>query len=171
MTNKTMSESKKPVVYIDLDNTLVDFMSGVKKYPEEFVAPYKCDENGKNTYDNIPGVFARMDAMKGAEEAFRFMARNFDVYILSTAPWNNPTAWYDKLEWVKKHLGGCDKNSPVYKRLILSHHKELLRGDYIIDDSTKNGVSEFQGRHIQIGSEEFPDWATIIDWFKKNEID
>jgi len=164
-----MNKSKKPVVYIDLDNTLVDFMSGVKKCPAEIVAQYERDENGKNIYDNIPGVFAKMEPMTGAEEAFRFMAEHFDVYILSTAPWNNPSAWSDKLQWVKSHFGD-KKDDPVWKRLILSHHKELLRGDYIIDDSTKNGVSEFQGQHIQIGSSQFPDWPTIIEWFKKNVL-
>ncbi|NCG08090.1 MAG: 2-C-methyl-D-erythritol 4-phosphate cytidylyltransferase, partial [Verrucomicrobia bacterium] len=59
----------------------------------------------------------------------------FDSYILSTAPWGNPTAWSDKLEWVKKHLGEVAK-----KRLILSHNKQLNKGDYLIDDRSRNGA-------------------------------
>ena len=31
----------------------------------------------------------------------------------------NPTAWSDKLEWVKGHLG-----APAHKRLILTHKAE-----------------------------------------------
>jgi CheY-like chemotaxis protein len=103
----------------------------------------------------------RMKEMTGAKEAFEWLAEHFDVYILSTAPWGNPSAWTDKLNWVKTHLG-----EPARKRLILSHQKDLLRGDYIIDDSTKNGVAEFQGKHIQIGTEPCKDWPAVIDFFK-----
>ena len=128
-----MNENKKIVVYVDLDDTLVNFMSGVKKCPKETVARYERDENGKNQYDNIPGVFALMEPMTGAVEAFQWLAEHFDTYILSTAPWNNPSAWCDKLEWVKRYLGDA-----AYKRLILSHHKDMLRGDYLIDDSDRD---------------------------------
>ena len=125
----------KKIVYVDLDNTLVDFESGIKKCSPEVLAQY-----------------ALMDEMDGAKESFQFLTEHFDTYILSTAPWNNPTAWSDKLLWVKSHLG-----APAYKRLILSHHKDLLRGDYLIDDSIKNGVAEFRGKHIQIGTAPFED--------------
>ena len=63
----------------------------------------------------------------------------FDTYVLSTAPWENPSAWSDKLVWVKKHLGQL-----AYKRLILSHHKNLNSGDFLVDDRTRNGVDKFQ---------------------------
>lgn len=38
------------------------------------------------------------------------------------------------------------------KRLILSHHKNLLRGDYIIDDRGKHGTSGFKGEWLRFGS-------------------
>ncbi len=157
-----MKENKKIVVYVDLDNTLVDFKSGIRQMPKETLKKYEHDEKGKPHYDDIPGIFAVMKPMKGAKKAFAFLAGHFDVYILSTAPWENPLAWSDKLLWVKRHLG-----KPAYKRLILSHHKDLNRGDYLIDDSTKNGVAEFQGTHIHFGQGEFKDWPAVIDYFKK----
>ena len=125
-------------------------------------AQYGIDKNGKDHTDEIDGLFSRMKPIHGAVEGFKFLAEHFDTYILSTAPWNNPSAWRDKLLWVKEHLGDA-----AYKRLILSHHKDLLRGDYIIDDSIKNGVSEFQGTHIHFGQGEFKDWAAVIEYFKK----
>ena len=67
----------------------------------------------------------------------------FDTYILSTSPWNNDSAPTDKLRWVKKYLGNV-----AYKRLILSHHKNLNIGDYLIDDRTKNGADRFRGEHL-----------------------
>ena len=157
-----MKGNKKIVIYVDLDNTITDFMSGVRSFSPEVQAQYGIDEKGKNHSDEIPGLFLKMKPIDGAIEGFRFLAEHFDTYILSTAPWNNPSAWCDKLLWVKEHLGDA-----VHKRLILSHHKDLLRGDYIIDDNTKNGVSEFQGTHIHFGQGEFKDWTSVINYFKK----
>jgi 5'(3')-deoxyribonucleotidase len=85
----------------------------------------------------------------------------FDTYILSTAPWNNPSAWSDKLEWVKKYLGGV-----ALKRLILSHHKNLLSGDFIVDDRDKRGVKKFNGEHIHFATKKFPDWKIVLEYLK-----
>ena len=157
-----MKENKKIRIYVDLDNTITDYMSGVRSFSPEVQAKYGIDENGKSHLDEIPGLFSKMNEIPGAVDGFKFLAEHFDTYILSTAPWNNPSAWCDKLVWVKEHLGEA-----VHKRLILSHHKDLLRGDYIIDDSTKNGVAEFQGTHIHFGQGEFKDWTAVINYFKK----
>ena len=102
-----------------------------------------------------------MAPLKGAIEAYRYLADHFDVYILSTAPWKNPSAWSDKLLWVQKYLGDV-----AYKRLILTHHKDLNRGDYLIDDRAKNGASDFEGELIAFGSDQFPDWSAVVDYFK-----
>ena len=80
-----------------------------------------------------------MPPIDGAIEAYAALARRFDTYILSTAPSENASAWRDKLRWVKTHLG-----ADAYKRLILTHHKNLNVGDYLIDDRTKNGVDRFK---------------------------
>ena len=84
----------------------------------------------------------------------------YDIYILSTAPWDNLSAWSDKLEWVKRYLGEV-----CYKRLILSHHKNLNAGDYLIDDRKKNGAADFKGELILFGSERFPNWESVVKVF------
>ena len=83
-----------------MDNVLVDFPSGLARIPEETQREYE------GRADEIPGVFALMDPMPGAVEAFDTLADAFDVYILSTSPWENSSAWSDKLKWVKKYSGG-----------------------------------------------------------------
>ena len=104
-----------------------------------------------------------MEPMHGAIKAVNTLSAVFEVYILSTAPWLNDTAWTDKLKWVKKYFGDGEDN-PFYKRLILSHHKNLNMGDYLIDDRTKNGAAEFCGTLIQFGSAEFPDWESVTKY-------
>lgn len=138
------------ILYIDMDNVLVDFRSGMDRLPNETLEKYPDDP------DEIPGIFSLMEPMPGAIEAFHELVSHFDTYILSTSPWENSSAWSDKLVWVKKYLG-----SPAYKRLILTHHKNLNIGDYLIDDRTKNGADKFAGEHILFGSEDFPDWLSI----------
>ncbi len=82
----------------------------------------------------MPGIFRPMKPIKDAVKSYRKLANEYDVYILSTSPWENDTAPGDKLNWVKEFLG-----EPAKKRLILSHHKNLNKGDFLIDNRTKNG--------------------------------
>ncbi|MEE2904632.1 MAG: hypothetical protein VYC39_20045 [Myxococcota bacterium] len=141
------------VLYIDMDNVLVDFPTGIDRISDDLRTRYDGD------LDEVPGIFALMDPLSGAVEAFHELSKKFDTYILSTAPWENPSAWSDKLQWVKKHLGPS-----AHKRLILSHHKNLNSGDYLIDDRTKNGAADFAGEHIHFGTEKFPDWPSVLQY-------
>ena len=140
-------------IYIDMDNVLVDFKSGIDRTSDELLKQYE------GHLDDVPGIFSKMLPMEGAIEAFEQLAQQYDVYILSTAPWNNPSAWSDKVLWVQRYLGEV-----AYKRLILSHHKNLCQGDYIIDDRTRHGVDIFDGEHIHFGTDRFPNWRSVLDY-------
>lgn len=145
-----------------MDNTLVDFRSGLDQVDPETRAAYLDKE------DEIPGIFARMSPMPGAVEAFTELSTLFDAYILSTAPWRNPSAWRDKLEWVQRHFGD-EVGSRAYKRLILSHHKDLSCGDFLVDDRPAHvGAAEFEGEVIPFGPQhdEFPDWASVLAYLR-----
>lgn len=164
---------KKTILYFDMDNVLVDFKSGLAQVPEDVKAQYLDDgsEKHKPHYDDIPGLFALMDPMPGAIEAVKKLAKKYDVYILSTAPWGNPSAWIDKLLWVKKYFAGPngEEDNVFYKRLILSHHKNLCRqeGAYLIDDREGHGASDFDDHWIQFGSSRFPDWEAVVSYLDK----
>jgi len=138
-------------LYVDMDNVLVDFPSGIAKLSDQ------TQEEYADRLDEVPGIFSLMAPMADAIESYDLLAQHFDTYILSTAPWNNPSAWSDKLLWVQKYLG-----KSAYKRLILSHHKNLNDGHYLIDDRTKNGADRFRGEHIHFGTEKFPDWKSVV---------
>ena len=144
--------------YIHLDNVLVNFQSGIDKQAPETIADYE------GRLDEVPGIFGLMEPMGNAIEAYEALSREYDVYILSTSPWENESALIDKLRWVKKHLGEV-----AYKRLILSHHKNLNKGDYLIDDRTKNGADKFEGEHIHFGTDKFRNWDDVTEYLLPNK--
>ena len=137
-------------LFFDMDGVLVDFQSGIDKLSDETKQEYE------GRLDEVPGIFSLMDPMPGAIEAVHELSKHYDVYILSTAPWKNPSAWSDKINWITKHFGDIFK-----KRVILTHCKHLVNGDYLVDDRAKNGASEFPGEWVQFGSERFPDWEEV----------
>jgi 5'(3')-deoxyribonucleotidase len=145
----------KKILYIDMDNVLVDFPSGIAATPQDIQSKYE------GRLDEVPHIFSKMQPITGAVEAFNELSTLFDTYILSTAPWENATAWSDKLDWVKKYIG-----KSAHKRLILSHHKNLNDGHFLVDDRTKNGVDRFKGLHIHFATDEFPDWPTVTRFLK-----
>lgn len=150
---RKMKYMRKKIVYIDMDGVLADFQSGMDKQGPEVVEKYKHHP------DEIPGLYAVLEPVEGAVEAVRALNEKYDLYILSTAPWWNPSAWGDKLLWVKRYFG-----KEFYKKVILTHHKELNIGDYLIDDRDKNGAGEFQGERIPFGADVFPGWKEVTEY-------
>jgi len=141
------------ILYIDMDNVLVDFPTAFPQIKNEILEKYGDDK------DEIPGIFSLMLPIEGAVDAFNQLSQKYDTYILSTAPWENPSAWSDKLVWVKTYLG-----QQAHKRLILSHNKNLNKGDYLIDDRLANGAKDFQGEHIHFKTDKFPNWQAVLNY-------
>lgn len=144
------------IIYIDLDGVVADFDKGKNEHPLGNVTPYK------GRPEKLPGLFENLDPIKDSIESVNKLLNSdlFDVYFLSTAPWDNPDAWTHKRLWVAKYFD----EKIIRKRLILCHHKQLMIGDYLIDDRRYNGASEFKGEWIHFGSEDFPNWNTILNY-------
>jgi len=71
---------------------------------------------------------------------------------------------------VEKHL-----SEEAHKRLTLTHHKNLVIGDYLIDDRKANGAGEFKGEHIHFGVDyktgkenPFPTWKSVLDYLEQS---
>ena len=148
----------KKRIFVDMDNVLVDFDSGLAQVSEEVKQEYE------GRLDEIPGLFGLMKPMPGAIEAMHELQKRYDLFILSTAPWKNPSAWSDKVKWVTQYL-----DDVFHKRMVITHRKDLCQGDYLIDDRGKNGTSEFSGEWIEFGSEKFPDWRSVLEYLNAKE--
>lgn len=149
--NETQQRKKR--LFFDMDGVLVDFESGLAQQDEQMLKEYE------GRYDEIPGLFGLMQPMPGAIEAVHKLNEHYDCYILSTAPWNNPSAWSDKVTWITKHL-----DDVFHKKMVITHCKNLCKGDILIDDRGKNGTSQFEGEWIEFGSERYPDWNAVLDY-------
>ena len=93
------NNEKKPILYIDMDVTLVDFVSAFDRVEPEILREY----DGRP--DDIPGIFALMEPMPGAIEAVEKLRQKYDLYILSSSPWENPTALVDTTRSEERRVG------------------------------------------------------------------
>jgi len=148
----------KKIVFIDMDGVLVDLQKAIDDYhkttSEKLSLLYRDDA------DLIPGIFREAPAMKGAIEAVRklYQSGKYDICVATTSPWDNPYAAGDKMFWIQKYLG-----EEFYKSMTITHRKDLLHGDYLIDDRTANGAGEFKGKLMQFGTKKYPDWDAILN--------
>ena len=115
---------------------------------------------GNSHMRNKAGFFEDLELIAGAKLAMIRLSRYFEMHIVSTSPWSNPSAASEKYRWVQKNLGKM-----AFKRLTLTHSKDRFRAHFIIDDRIKNGISAFEGEHIHIFTDpRFMTWEAVTEY-------
>lgn len=145
-------------LFVDMDGVLADYESGLAQVDEATLKEYEGHS------EQIPGLYSLLPPIEGAVKAMKKLSKHYDVYVLTTAPWRNPSAWTDKRVWITQYFRGL-----FYKKLIITHRKDFVVGDYLIDDRPNNGTSEFCGEWIQFGSEQFPDWESVLLYLSEKD--
>lgn len=152
---------EKKKILLDMDGVIVDFGSEIKKWFEEhphLKARYETHP------DHIHGIFRDPKPVEGAIDAIIKLNEKYDLYIATAAPWGNPDAASDKRYWIEKHFGNL-----FHKKMFISHRKDMIEADYLIDDSLGNGASSFKGVLLRFGTDyktgiinEYPTWNDIL---------
>jgi 5'(3')-deoxyribonucleotidase len=154
----------KKSIYIDMDGVLVDFIYAIEEWFKTY--PH-LKERYKNNPDHIHGIFRNPPPVVGAVEAVKklYESNKYELFIATAAPWGNPDAATDKRYWIEQYFGNM-----FHKKMFITHRKDLLKGDYLIDDRIKNGAGEFTGELLRFGWDyekakwnEYPDWTSILN--------
>lgn len=135
----------KKILYVDMDGVIVNFHQEVNNWLEN----HKNIAHRFEEYpDHIHGIFRNPEPVEGAIDAINKLhdSDKFDMFILTAAPWGNPEASTDKRYWIERYFGNL-----FHKKMIITNRKDLLMGDYLIDDSKGNGAKDFKGELIDFG--------------------
>lgn len=149
----------KKIVYIDMDGVIVDFQSQIDfhfEYKPEYKIIYQDNP------DEIPGIFRNPKPIIGAVDAIYDLHESgkYDLFIATSATWGNVESAMHKREWIEEHFQDLFK-----KKMIITHRKDLLIGDYLIDDREANGAKDFKGELIPFGwAYEKETWNTYPTW-------
>lgn len=153
----------KKIILVDMDGVLVKSPSQEQEDTKRRKMGRKGRKEGTEEHQihwsDIPDIFSDLEPMEGAIESYIKLSQDYDLYVVSTSPWNNSSAWTDKKKWIEKHLPIANK------RLFLTHNKHMIRGDYLIDDRLKNGAEKFPGKLIHFGQEPFENWDKVLNYF------
>ena len=141
-------------IFIDMDGVISDF----EKSSNEFQRIH-----GKTNRPDKWVDYRNLDVIEGAKSSIERLAYDFDVFIASTPPWTRPEVWGHKREWIEEHF-------PYLKRrIILTHRKDLLIGDILIDDSRYRGQPDFQGEWYWFNRNwDNRNWNACLEWIYKN---
>ena len=139
---------EKLTIYIDMDGVLANFEKPAAQIPDEVLDIW-------NRPDEVLD-FSTFEPMPGAIEAVhKIIDMGHDVFIATTPPWNNPDSWGQKRNWIEEHLPELER------KMFLTHRKDMLIGDVLIDDTTYRGQKDFNGTFIHFGQHGM-DWPTVV---------
>ena len=149
-----------------MDGVIADFTGGILKLnslltmtPEN----YDLEEDEVNNIVlNTPLFFQTLPPLGNGIDAVKELMEYYDVHFCSTPMDSVLHSYSGKKQWLNDHFG--DK---AHKKLILTHRKDWVIGDYLIDDRTKNGAGEFTGEHIHFGTDKFPNWEVVLKYLIK----
>lgn len=148
-----------------MDGVLVNLQKAIddykKKHPKKFKKYYTEHP------DRIPYLFKNPIPIDNAIESVLklYESGKYDMFIATASPNDNKTAASEKVLWIKKYFGDI-----FDRKIIISHRKDLLIGDYLIDDRFANGSVEFKGELLSFGynyetdsMNEYKTWNSILE--------
>lgn len=137
-----MSAKPENIALVDMDGTLVDY-EGTLTYdlrllsspeePEYSIAETHNDgapdfiRNRIKMIREIPGWWRNLPRLHNGFLLLEVAKTvGFEIVILTKGPSSNPTAWKEKVEWVRDHLGDV--------KITITEDKGLVYGKMLVDD-------------------------------------
>jgi 5'(3')-deoxyribonucleotidase len=131
---------KKKIVYFDMDGVLCQY---TKRFNEEL------ERNPKIQFPQATyGFFVNLEPHDMMVALYKALEKNeyYEVYILTAPSYLNPLCYTEKRVWVENHIG-----LKAAQSMIISGYKNLLKGDYLIDDNIiGRGQDQFEGKLLHV---------------------
>ena len=144
-------------IFIDMDGVIADFES-------EAEAEALVKGVTKLSRPDLFVNYRALGVIDGAIEAVAKLNADHEVFIASTPPWSRPEVWGHKREWIGEHF------PDLKRRIILTHRKDLLIGDILIDDSRFRGQPDFKGEWFWFNKNwNNKNWEACLEWISKLE--
>ena len=124
---------RKKIIHIDIDGVLVDLGKEIEYRIKNSILDSKFIKEPDLIdwlFEGPPPIFGAIDAVRKLKES-----QQYDLFIATSAPWDNPPSLMHKRLWIEHYCG-----TTFHKRMFIIHRKDLLIGDYLIDDRLANGA-------------------------------
>ncbi len=79
-----------------------------------------------------PGSFVNLPVIPGAQEAVARLEKHFNIYLLTTQYYGNPTCVHEKHVWLQRYFPSIADNG------IFTKHKPMVKGAIFVDDRPTN---------------------------------
>jgi len=144
-----MNNTKK-ILYIDMDDVICNYSK---------LHASKLASNPELKFPQAEyGFFLELEPIEMAIESIKYLENYYEIYFLTAPSFQNPMCYAEKNYWIRKYFG-----MEYCKKLIICYDKSLLKGDYLIDDSTKNNQLNFEGELIKYDTQDKRMWYKITD--------
>lgn len=130
---KTPIPKDDRLALIDLDGTVADYDTKMKRELAKLVAPGETGvqgeylENRRKLVRSKPGFYLNLKPLKRGFEVLDLVRTiGFELVVLTKASVDVPTSWSEKVQWARKHLPDAS--------ITISQTKELVYGRVLVDD-------------------------------------
>ena len=147
-------KENKKIIYIDMDETFLKYKEQHKRYKKMFP--------DIEFPQSIQGFYSTLEPIKDSIRVIKKLINSDKYYVLFlTAPSEkNPISYSEKRILIELYFGFENVH-----RLIISAHKGLNKGDFLIDDFKEGkGQEEFDGKIIHYGVD-VKNWKEIEKMF------
>ena len=145
----------KPTVYIDMDDTAVNYTKQLRKYQIQY-PKYQYPQS-------VVGFFLTMEPYPGFMDSWEKLKEHYNLRFLTRPSIYNLNSYTEKAAWVRDHMGGIE----ALEYLNICPDKSIVGepGDYLIDDWDIHGQSDFRGEFIHFGKKEgFMNWEEVTEY-------
>jgi len=152
---------EKKIVYFDMDGVLCQFR---KRFKEE-IKRNPTIKFPQATY----GFFTSLEPHLTMGALYKALDKQekLQVHILTAPSYLNPLCYTEKRVWVEKYFG-----LEAAEKMIISGYKNLLKGDYLIDDCPSGkGQDKFEGKLLLVDEDKMGESIISILTTIKEDLD